>query len=375
MKRLVIISHTEHYQLADGTIVGFGPTVTEINHLLDLFDSIAHVAMLHKGTAPAHALPYSSERITFVPIPALGGQGLKAKFSLLSHAFSILKIIRVSLQQADYFQFRGPTGIGVFVVPYLIFFTRKKGWFKYAGNWKQEQAPLAYTWQRWLFKIQKRPVTINGYWDKQPPHCLSFENPCLTDIELQEGQVTIRDKVFKPSAIHLCFVGRLEAEKGIGLLIDALMVLPINQQQQLHTVHILGGGADAQLYQQQAAASGIHFKFYGVLSREAVHGIYKKCHGIVLPSASEGFPKVIAEAMNYGCVPIVSDVSSIGHYIENGLNGFLIYSLDVAGVSSTLNKFLSLSQYEYFNLMPKNEMEIAKFSYNYYNNRLKEMIL
>ena len=39
-------------------------------------------------------------------------------------------------------------------------------------------------------------------------------------------------------------------------------------------------------------------------------------------SDNEGFPKVIAEAANYGCVPIVSNVSSIPHYI-NESNGFL----------------------------------------------------
>ena len=44
----------------------------------------------------------------------------------------------------------------------------------------------------------------------------------------------------------------------------------------------------------------------------------------VLPSYSEGFPKVIAEAMNFGCIPIVSDISCIRQYIINGKNGFLI---------------------------------------------------
>ena len=48
------------------------------------------------------------------------------------------------------------------------------------------------------------------------------------------------------------------------------------------------------------------------------------CHIIVLPSKAEGFPKVIAEAANYGCVPVVSDISALGQYICEGINGFLI---------------------------------------------------
>lgn len=375
MKRLVIISHTEHYQLADGSIVGFGPTVTEINHLLAIFDTIDHVAMLHHRQAPANALPYSSDRITFVPIPALGGQGLRAKLAILSHAVSILKTIRNSLKYADYFQFRGPTGIGVFVVPYLIFFTRKKGWFKYAGNWKQAHAPLAYSWQRWLFNIQKRPVTINGYWDQQPKHCFTFENPCLTEAELQDGQETIRHKVFHTSAIHLCFVGRLEPEKGIGLLIDALKALPKSLQQQVATVHVVGDGAEAQCYQQRAAGTDIHFEFYGLLPREAVHTIYKRCHAIVLPSTSEGFPKVIAEAMNYGCIPLVSNVSAIGQYVKDDENGFLLSSVSMEGVSEVLMRFFHLETESFQALIQAGGQKAKLFSYAYYHERLSQYII
>ena len=36
--KLAIISHTEHYKLPDGSIVGWSPTVNEINHVLEIFD-------------------------------------------------------------------------------------------------------------------------------------------------------------------------------------------------------------------------------------------------------------------------------------------------------------------------------------------------
>src|SRR5690606_21663635 len=147
---------------------------------------------------------------------------------------------------------------------------------------------------------------------------------------------------FDPSEIHLCFVGRLEAEKGIGLMIDALRSLPLELQQQVHTVHVVGTGKAVAQYQQKAQESGLHFQFYGLLARDAVHAIYKLCHAIILPSASEGFPKVIAEAMNYGCVPIVSNVSSIGHYIQHGRNGLLLETLSKTGLQDQLKVFITL---------------------------------
>ncbi|MEP2280321.1 MAG: capsular biosynthesis protein, partial [Maribacter sp.] len=138
MKTLTIISHTEHYKKSDGSIVGLGSTVTEINHLLTVFDCILHVAMLHEVPAPPSALPYTSSKITFVALPAVGGTSIQDKLAIIYKAPKILTVIKKALAQSDYFQFRAPTGIGVFVIPYLVFFSQKKGWFKYAGNWKQE---------------------------------------------------------------------------------------------------------------------------------------------------------------------------------------------------------------------------------------------
>src|SRR5690554_5665623 len=165
--KLAIISHTEHYKSADGTLVGWGPTVTEINHLLEVFDTIYHVAMLYETEAPISALPYLSDRIVFVPLPALGGKTIGAKLQLVWKSPTILRIINTTLKKVDWFQFRAPTGIGVYVIPFLALCVKTPGWFKYAGNWNQEHPPLGYRLQRWLLKQQRRKVTINGSWDQQ----------------------------------------------------------------------------------------------------------------------------------------------------------------------------------------------------------------
>src|SRR5690606_16873972 len=143
---------------------GWGPTVTELNHLLEVFDTIYHVAMFYSGHPPPSSLPYSSDRIIFVPIPAIGGPTLRDKFRILFKSIAVIIIVNSTLQNVDYFQLRTPTGIGVFLIPYLTLFVRKKGWYKYAGNWNQERPPLGYALQRTLLKRQERKVTINGKW-------------------------------------------------------------------------------------------------------------------------------------------------------------------------------------------------------------------
>mgnify|MGYP000986473550 CR=1 FL=1 len=374
MKTLTIISHTEHYKTADGSIVGLGSTVTEINHLLDVFDAVIHVAMLHDGPAPASALPYTSNRIHFMPLPAVGGPRVLDKLAILWRAPLILRVIHKAINQTDYFQFRAPTGIGVFVIPYLIVWRSKKGWFKYAGNWKQKNAPVAYSFQRWLLTKQKRYVTINGKWKNQAKSCLTFENPCLTDKDLLLGNDISENKNFKNQSISFCFVGRLEKEKGLDLLIEAFKKLPEDQKAQIKIVHIVGDGKAKENSEREAIDDNIKFKFHGFLSRNDVHEIYKASHAIVLPSASEGFPKVIAEAMNFGCLPIVSNVSSIGHYVKEGINGFLLDTISVDSLLIQLQKVLNLSGEDYNNMV-SNEKGVERFTYSYYNNRVKNELL
>ena len=56
--RLLIVSHTPHYRAA-GQLVGWGPTVRELDHLVELFDEVVHIAPVYDGQAPGSALAYT----------------------------------------------------------------------------------------------------------------------------------------------------------------------------------------------------------------------------------------------------------------------------------------------------------------------------
>lgn len=372
---LAIISHTEHYKLTDGTLVGWGPTITEINHLLDIFDTIYHVAMLYDTEAPASALPYVSDQIIFVPLPALGGTSLGAKFQVLCKAPMVLRIINNTLKKVDWFQFRAPTGIGVYVIPFLTFCIKKPGWFKYAGNWNQESPPLGYRWQRWLLKQQSRNVTINGRWNNQPKQCLTFENPCLTNQELMEGTVLSKQKTIE-GALTCCFVGRLEKPKGVERIIQAIGGLTFEEKNRIHVVHLVGDGQDLNYFKSIAEQIDVDFVFHGSLSREKVFEIYKESQVFLMPTtASEGFPKVIAEAMNFGCLPIVSNISSIGQYIEHLETGISLEEVTSENLRISIKEVCEMSDRRFREILINQRSIIEKFSFNHYNSRIKTEII
>lgn len=62
----------------------------------------------------------------------------------------------------------------------------------------------------------------------------------------------------------------------------------------------------------------------GNQSKEIVEQAYQKSHFMILPSKSEGWPKVVAEAMFWGCVPIVTSVSCVPYLLDDENRGILL---------------------------------------------------
>lgn len=322
-RKLVIISHTEHYLNDKGMPVGWGPTVNEINYLSDYFDEIVHIACLHGGIAPLSSIPYKNKNIKFVAIPPFGGPGLIDKLNIFFKITKIIKIISEQIKDASYVQLRLPTGIGVFLLPYFAWFKRRNFifWVKYAGNWAENNPPLGYRFQRWFLakNFAKCKVTMNGFWPNQPKHCISFENPCLTMEQIVSGGIIAENKVFE-KPYRFVFVGRLEDAKGVQRIIDAFKSVNLDL---VESIDFIGNGDKMSHYKSESKYLVKKVHFHGFLNSLDVHEILKNAHFFLLPStASEGFPKVIAEAACYGTIPIVSDVGSIGHYINNA-NGFI----------------------------------------------------
>lgn len=320
--KIAIISHTLHYFTSDGEIVGWGPTVREINYLSNYFETIYHIACLKKEAAPASALPYVNSNINFISIKPTGGKTILEKLNVITTAPSVISTINRVLADVDAVQLRLPTGIGNYLLPWFTFQKRDyKLWVKYAGAWNMPNPPLGYAFQKWWLNknFLNAPVTINGKWPNQPNHCYTFENPCLDDDERTIGLNFVNSKTYI-GPFESVFIGRMEDGKGVERIINSLEIL---KNKNVSVVHFIGDGTNKANYESIAHNnSNIKCIFYGGLSRYKIVEILKKCHFLILPSDSEGFPKVIAEGANYGAIPIVSDVSSISQYI-NAKNGFL----------------------------------------------------
>ena len=369
---ITIISHTPHYEHG-GKIYGWGPTVKEVNFLSSLFSKVNHIAPLYESFPPKSAELYNSSKVNFISIKPRGGRGIKNKIDIIKGIPFQLLLINKYCKDSDWIQFRAPTNMGMYVLPYLRFFNKTKYWVKYAGDWGIKNPPISYLIQRfWLKKNYNQSfVTINGKWENQENHLISLENPCLTIEEIVRAKSVIINKNYSGKLI-LCFVGLISKAKGLGIFLSSLEKIIKNDF--IKIVYVVGDGPKSKKYQKRAKLIlNINIRFTGSLNRDELNKIYEKAHIIVLPSYSEGFPKVIAEASAYGCVPIVSNVGSIGQYI-NESNGVLLKNNSIDDVYRAIT-FLNNNR----SLLKKISKECnkisKKFSFIRYNSLISKIIL
>lgn len=316
--KLLIVSHTPHY-LQAGLPAGWGPTVREIDHLASLFDEITHLAPLHNEPAPDAAFPYRAGNIRLRPVPAAGGGCFLDKLAILWQAPRWVGAILDEMRRADVVHVRCPAGISLIAVVLLAVASRpRRRWIKYAGNWRpQKNESWSYRFQRWWLEWGRHRglVTVNGSWPGQPSFIRSFLNPCLTDSELAEGRAAVAKP--SPRPLRAIFVGRLETPKGVGRLLHILAMLRARGLD-VHT-DLVGDGPERARFERQAGELGVSdlAHFHGWLPRMALAPLYGRAHVMLFPtSSSEGWPKVLSEAMAYGVVPIAGNVSSIPQLLE-----------------------------------------------------------
>lgn len=370
MKKLVVISHTEHQKDVEGNYVGWGPTVNEINYLSQFWEEIIHVACIEVDVQPrGSSIRYSSKKVTFVPIPTFGGKTILKKLDIVFKLPIILRNIRKAIKGASHVQLRLPMGIGIFLLPYFYFRNTKNYlfWIKYANNWESKNVPPGYKFQRWLLKRNwlKCRVTINGFWPNQEKHCISLENPCLNLMDNEIGFKAVSQKNYS-EGMEVVFVGRLDEPKGVDFILEFLASGNFNPK----LFHIVGAGELKNDLERELVKRNVAHKFYGTLKQTEIFKIFYVAHAIILPSRSEGFPKVLAEAMNFGCIPITSNVGSICHYINHGETGIVMNELNRLGLGRAWKYFINLTEREKRDMMLRGNTLAKKFTFEEFSKRL-----
>ena len=372
---LLIISDTTVHIDDQGRYLAFEPVVREIEYFAHLFRSITWIAFNYPLSKYARNVrEISKVDIKYVLIPAVGGNGVHNKLKIIRTYFRLIFLIPKYLRRADVIHTRGPSHPALITAFYSIFFFRDKiFWHKYAGNWIRQKDPFSYSTNKYLLKQARRTtVTINGKWPGQQAHILSFENPCITRQERINGSVALGAKSFEKK-LDFVFVGQMVETKGVRKIIETFRQL--GNDPRIGLLHFVGDGPARAEYENLAIAFGLGCRFYGFLSREDVNKVLAQTHIILLPSESEGFPKVIAEGANYGCVPVVTDISCLSQYIHDNINGFIMPSPVTEELVNVVQKVIAMDGSTLANMARNAYTMGEQFTYDHYNKRIQNDIL
>ncbi|MDZ4756892.1 MAG: glycosyltransferase [Bacteroidota bacterium] len=372
-EHLLIISDSPMCHDGQGVRI-FEATLREVEHLTEIFENITWIGFNRTDMLLGGSRYDSTGKITAIPLKLSGGNGLvnklKQLFALPSYWLTIWK----HLKHAKYVHTRAPSIPSLLVLLYNFIDHKRHYWHKFAGNWASENPPKSYDIQkRFMLRLKHSKVTINGKWPDQRPHVLAFENPCFSEQELVKANKAAESKKFNDK-LNILFVGRIEIPKGVGRLIEGLLLLDDKYWEQIGWVKLAGNGLDFEKIKKHISILEKKIELTGSLGREQLNILYSAAHLLLLPTeCSEGFPKVVSEAAAHGCIPIVTDVSSLTQYIKHLQNGLVLQNLSPEEIKNNVQLLLdnrTLSE----SISKEATKQGPLFTYERYNKRIVEEV-
>ena len=152
----------------------------------------------------------------------------------------------------------------------------------------------------------------------------SFNKPAAIDVSLP---------------IRVVYIGRITPLKGLHLLIDAILQLPVEKI--CLSIYGLETEDDYVVSLKNKTRAIENITWHGRISPATVVPALSSYHLLCLPSAFEMSPLVIQEAFAAGIPVIASDVNGNAEQIKDGINGWLFSTNDSGNLKDKLSALVN----------------------------------
>jgi glycosyltransferase involved in cell wall biosynthesis len=138
--------------------------------------------------------------------------------------------------------------------------------------------------------------------------------------------------------VRLLYLGRLEPEKGVAVLLEAMKRLKDEDVRLL----VVGGGSQRAVLEGLSAREGLAgvVSFRGPVDHASVARFYREADIVVLPSYTEGVPVVALEAATFSKAIVATSVGGMPEVFRNRVDALLVNPGDPAGLAAAIRQLV-----------------------------------
>jgi glycosyltransferase involved in cell wall biosynthesis len=322
--KLVVVSHKPSWTSASSP-TGFatdGGFPIQMRALSELFDGTTLLVPVYPAVARAGESPLDGRRLSVVPLTPPPGRGALRKmafpFWLVRNGRTLWREVRRA--DAVHTPIPGDVGTAGLLLALLL---KRKLFVRHCGNWLRPTtlADRFWIWSMERFAGRDRVMLATGGTAEAP----SRRNGAIGWIfassltREQLERLGRRREGVPAGGPKLLIACRQERDKGTE---DAIASLPLVRRSFPHaTLDVVGDGSALEEFRRRAASSGAGdaVRFWGKLDHAAVLDRMGRADLFCYPTqSSDGFPKVVLEAMACGLPVVATRVSVLPRLLGSG---------------------------------------------------------